>query len=247
MRFALIGAGLTCKHLTPKAIEMLKSYEEVYVDLYTSIFEGGLVECISKYRKNTKGAYREDLEGDFLKGKREVALVVAGDPMAATTHSALLVEAKQRGYDVEIIPGISALQVARTKSGLSQYRFGRVVTMMYPRDGIDFSESVYYAIKENDGLNLHTIVLLETGYGKSMKTNEAAQLLLKQFESKGENAGKRPVLVMARLCWKNEDIRLVTLEEAIELDLGEPPHLMVFPSPRLHPIEEDLIKMLYGN
>ncbi len=247
MRFALVGAGLTCDHLTPRALEAIKSYEEVYVDLYTSLFEGGLRECVSKYREDAVGASREVLEGDFLKGKSDVALVVAGDPLAATTHSAILLEALDRGYEVDVIPGVSALQVARTKSGLSQYRFGRTVTMMYPREGIDFSESVYYAIKENDRSNLHTIVLLETGYDRSMRVSEAAELLLRESEEKGDPMGDRPVLAMARLCWKDEEIKLVSLEEATELDLGEPPHLMVVPSPKLHPIEEELMRKWHGD
>ncbi|ALU12664.1 hypothetical protein EYM_06210 [Ignicoccus islandicus DSM 13165] len=243
MRFALVGAGLTCKQLTPEALEVIRTYEEVYADLYTSIYEGGLLECLRRHRTDVKPAYRSDLESDFLSDKRDVALVVAGDPLAATTHSSLLLDALERGYEAKVVPGISALQVARTKSGLSQYRFGRVVTMMYPREGINFSESVYLAIKDNDELNLHTIVLLETGYDRSMKVSEAARLLLEESERKGDSTMKdRMVIAMARLCWESEEIRLVTLEEAAKLDLGEPPHLMVFPSPKLHPIEEELIR-----
>ncbi len=242
--FSIIGAGLRCEQLTPEAIREIKERSEVYVDVYTSLYPGGLLNCISKYKDNVKEARREDLEGEFLEGKEDVALVVAGDPFAATTHVALYLEAKNKGFDVRVIPGISALQVARTKSGLSQYRFGRTVTMMYPREGINFAESVYYAIKDNDSLNLHTIILLETGYDKSMTAPEAARLLLEEFKRKGEDVSERVVIAMARLCWDDEVIKAMSLGELSESDLGGPPHLIVVPSPRLHPIEEEFLETL---
>ncbi|UXD21248.1 dihydrofolate reductase [Ignicoccus pacificus DSM 13166] len=244
MRFSLVGAGLRCEQVTEEAWEEIRKRKEVFVDVYTSLYPGGLLNCVKKVREDAKEAHRDLLEGDFLKGRNDVALVVPGDPFAATTHVSLYVEARKRGYDVKLIPGISALQVARTKSGLSQYRFGRVVTMMYPREGISFSESVYYAIKDNDSLNLHTIVLLETGYDRSMTAPEAAKLLIEEARRKGDPMDDRMVIVMARLCWDNEIIEAMTLKEASEGDFGPPPHLMVIPSPKLHPMEEEFLETL---
>jgi len=244
VKLSLVGAGLRCEHLNEIALRHIRDRREVYVDVYTSLYQGGLLNCILKYREDAKEARRKDLEGDFLKDKDDVALVVAGDPLAATTHVAIYLDAVKRGYDVYLVPGISALQVARTKSGLSQYRFGRTVTMMYPREGINFAESVYHAIKDNDSLNLHTIVLLETGYDRSMSAPEAAQLLLEETRRKGEAWESRKVIAMAKLCWDDERIVVTTLEELTKLNLGEPPHLVVVPSPRLHPVEEEFLDTL---
>ncbi len=238
MRFALVGAGLRCEHIN----ELIKGYiteaKEVWADVYTSPYPGGLVNCLKRIREDIKIATRDVLEGPFEFGD-DVVIVVPGDPLAATAHLALLLEAKKRGYETKVISNVSALQAARTKSGLSQYRFGRVVTLMYPREGIDFTESVYYAIKDNDEKNLHTIVLLETGYGKDMTVNDAAKLL-----SKYEDLRERVVVAMARLCWDDEMIVARKLKELGELDLGPPPHLLVFPSPRLHPLEEEYLQTL---
>jgi len=236
--FYLVGAGLRCEHLHERAKEVIRNVGEVWADVYTSPFPGGLVNCIKRIRDDVKPATRDVLEGKFLFGP-SVAVVVPGDPMAATAHSALIVEAKERNYEIKILSNVSALQAARSKSGLSQYRFGRVVTLMFPQDDIDFSESVYNAIKDNDSLNLHTIVLLETGYGRDMRANEAARLLLKY-----EDLRERKVLAMARLCWDDEEIVLTTLEKLSTLDLGGPPHLLLFPSPKLHPIEEEAMLSL---
>ena len=234
----LIGAGLRCEHFNERAKEVIRKVDEVWVDVYTSPFPGGLKECISKVRPDVKVATREVLEGEFTFSE-SVAVVVPGDPMAATTHATLVVEAKKRGYDVKVYSNISALQAARSKSGLSQYRFGRVVTLMYPKDGIDFTESVYYVIKENDAHNLHTIVLLETGYGRDMTASEASRLLMKYKDLRN-----RKVLAMARLCWDDELIALSYLEKLKDIDLGKPPHLLVFPSPKLHPMEEEAMVAL---
>ena len=243
-RFGLIGAGLRCEQMTQEAWRELKEYDKVYVDVYTSPFPGGLLNCIRRVREDALEAERDLLEGNELFEHESVAVVVPGDPFAATTHVSLYLEAKRRGYKVKLVPGISALQVAKTKSGLSQYRFGRTVTMMYPREGISFSESVYYAVKDNDSLNLHTIILLETGYGKSMTAPEAAKLLLEEVRRKGDPMDERVVIVMARLCWDDEEIKAMKLEEVAEEDFGAPPHLIVVPSPKLHPIEEEFLELL---
>ncbi len=236
--FLLVGAGLRCEHLNERAKEVIRNVGEVWVDVYTSPFPGGLKNCVSRIRPDVKVATREVLEGSF-EFSDSVAIVVPGDPLAATAHAALIVEAKKRGYEVKVFSNVSALQAARSKSGLSQYRFGRVVTLMYPKEGIDFTESVYYAIKDNDQLNLHTIVLLETGYGKDMTAQEASELL-----SKYEDLRDRKVLAMARLCWDDELVVLTRLHKLKDIDMGRPPHLLVFPSPKLHPIEEEAMTSL---
>jgi diphthine synthase len=238
MRFVLAGAGLRCEHVHELLKKEILEAEEVWADVYTSPFPGGLVNCLKRFRSDVKEATRDVLEGDFPFSSHTV-LVVAGDPLAATTHASLVLEAKKRGYEVKILSNVSAFQAARTKSGLSQYRFGRVVTLMYPREGIDFTESVYLAIKENDEHNLHTVVLLETGYGRSMTVPEAAELLCKY-----EDLCKRRVVAMARLCWDDEIVLSSELGALRERDLGSPPHLLVFPSPRLHPIEEEFLSSL---
>ncbi|NPA84968.1 MAG: diphthine synthase [Crenarchaeota archaeon] len=238
MSFVLAGAGLRCEHVHGLLRRELERAEEVWADVYTSPFQGGLVECLKKFREDVKEATREVLEGRFPLSPNTL-LVVPGDPLAATTHASLLLEAKKKGLKTKIISNVSSLQAARTKSGLSQYRFGRVVTLMYPRDGIDFTESVYLALKDNDELNLHTIVLLETGYGRSMTVPEAAELLCKYEDLCGRTA-----IAMARLCWDDELIVASKLKDFVEVDLGPPPHLLVFPSPKLHPIEEELLQTL---
>jgi len=236
VKFVLAGAGLRCEHLNERVKRAILEAEEVWVDTYTSPFPGGLLNCVKGVREDALEADRSVLEGPFRFSK-SVTLVVPGDPMAATAHSALLLEARRRGYSVQIISNVSALQAARSKSGLSQYRFGKVVTLMYPKEGISFTESVYNVIKDNDSMNLHTIVLLETGYGRDMTVPEAARLLCEY-----EELCDRRAIAMARLCWDDETIKVAKLRELAESDLGGPPHLLVFPSPKLHPIEEEFIE-----
>lgn len=236
MKFTVAGAGLRCEHVNEVVRRAVLEASEVWADTYTSPFPGGLVNCLKKIREDVKEATRETLEGDFPFAG-DVTLVVPGDPLAATTHSALLIEARKRGYEVKVISNVSALQAARSKSGLSQYRFGRVVTLMFPADGISYTESVYLTIKDNDKLNLHTLVLLETGHGRDMSAKEAAELLCDY-----EELCERKVIAMARLCWDDEKIVVAELESLRRADLGPPPHLLVFPSPKLHPVEEEFLE-----
>ena len=239
----LVGLGLRCAHLSDAVISSLKSSDGVYVDTYTSLYQEDPVKCLRSRGIEAIGVGRDFLEGEeplSLASKRKISIAVIGHPLVATTHHVLILEAHKRGISWEVVDNVSAIEVARAKSGLSTYRFGKIVTVMYPREGVSYIESVRRVISENDRLNLHTILLLETGYDKTMRANEAAELILKEYPELAD----RKVIAMARLGWDDEKIVALTLDELRKRDLGEPPHLIVVPSPSLHPVEEEWLAML---
>ncbi len=235
--------GLRCSHLSAAVLSTLRNSEYVFIDTYTSIYQENPVECLKKYEIIAKPVGREFLESSkpleyAERGKTSIAVI--GHPLVATTHHVLVLDASKKGIPWNVVDNISAIEVAKAKSGLSIYRFGKIVTVMFPREGISFLESVKNVIDSNDSLNLHTILLLETGYDKTMKANEAASLLVNEYPE----LSKRRVIAMARLTWDEEEIIATTFEELTKIDMGRPPHLIIIPSPKLHPIEEEWLKML---
>ncbi len=239
----LVGLGLRCSHISDAVVSSLKSSNEVFVDLYTSLYQEDPVSCLKERGIEAVAVDRDFLESEEplkLASRETISIAIIGHPLVATTHHTLIIDAHKRNIPWSIIDNVSAIDVARAKSGLSIYRFGKIVTVMYPRDGVSYIGSVLRVIRDNDRLNLHTILLLETGYGRSMKANEAADLILKECPE----CANRKVIAMARLSWDNERIAVLSLEKLRKMELGDPPHLIVLPSPSLHPIEEEWLKML---
>lgn len=59
---------------------------------------------------------------------KDVAFCVVGDPFGATTHSDLLLRARQSGIEVAVIHNASIMN-AIAACGLQLYRFGQVSSM----------------------------------------------------------------------------------------------------------------------
>lgn len=71
-----------------------------------------------------------------LENGRNAALLVIGDPMIATTHAAIAVIARRRGFNVKIINSVSIVCAVLSQLGLSPYKLGPVATITYPRMGV---------------------------------------------------------------------------------------------------------------
>ncbi len=180
----LVGLGLYDERdLTLRAVDILRNVDEVYAEFYTSKPPGLDVKRLEKLLgKQIKIIPRETVESDFLIKTaltKNIALLVGGDPLSATTHVALIVEAKKRGVEYEVIHNASVFTAVPTACGLSVYKFGRTTTLPYPYKGVIF-ESPYEIIKENLSRGLHTLVLLDINpeTGTSMSINEAIELLI---------------------------------------------------------------------
>lgn len=163
----LVGLGLKPSHITHEAIDVLKSSAEVFVENYTSQYsEGELKEIESLIGKPVAVIGRQEVENgsaELLKKalpkKSAVSLAVFGNPMNATTHLQILLDAHEQKIPVKIIPGISIFEyVAFT--GLDRYKFGRTTTIVFHEQDYE-PESFYDAIIANKEAGLHTLCLLD--------------------------------------------------------------------------------------
>ncbi len=182
--FYLIGLGLKPQHLTVEALAAVQRCKHVFLENYTSRYaEGNRRELEKLLGRPVTEVGRKEVEEGFDKhlarAKREhTALLVFGNPLIATTHVQLLLDARAKGVECQVVPGLSVTDFL-AKTGLDAYKFGRVTTVVFPQENYA-PESFYDAIAKNKAAGLHTLCLLDiqADKGKLMTAKEAIRILL---------------------------------------------------------------------
>ena len=92
---------------------------------------------------------------------KDIAFLVVGDPFSATTHTDLALRCRQHNPPIKTrtLPNASIL-TAVGATGLSLYAFGQTISMVFFTDTWK-PDSFYGRVKDNNGLGLHTLVLLD--------------------------------------------------------------------------------------
>ncbi len=248
-----IGAGLSRDDISLKALSAAKSCDIIFAEEYTSrLSDCSMEELETIIGKKINVLRREEVEEEEIPIKhaltKKVAFIVAGDPMTATTHISLRIEAEKKGIKTKVIPGVSIYTAVPSILGLQHYKFGRTTTLVYPEENF-FPLSPYYVIKENMERGLHTLVLLDINAEKNrlMTVREAIDILL-EMESRAKNGViKEDSLVCAVARAGAEDFiaRAGTMKTLREENLGKPPHTMVIPG-ELHFTEKEALETLCG-
>ncbi|HLC79132.1 MAG TPA: diphthine synthase [archaeon] len=161
----IVGIGLSAQQLTLEALEILKGCEKIYIEEYTSRYPSSSAKELEQIiAKPVVSLMRKQVEEEFgiiLEQARaeNIALAVYGNPLNATTHLQILLDAKEKGIKARAIAGISIFEfVAFT--GLERYKFGRTTSIVFHIEDYE-PESFYDAIIENKKLGLHTLCLLD--------------------------------------------------------------------------------------
>ncbi len=223
----LIGLGLWNENdLSLRAIEAAKSCESVYMETYTANWEGNTEHLESLLGKKIFFLEREEVESDFLtkKAKNEkVALLVPGDPLAATTHFELFYECRKQDIECRIIHA-SSIYAAVALTGLQIYKFGRSTTLPKPAENFK-PESHYEVILENKKAGLHTLVLLDTK-DRGMTIKEGLQLLTEIEGKRNGDVLKEKIIVATRMGSENP---MIKYGSAKNLMINESPGIIIIP------------------
>ena len=240
---SLIGLGLWDeKDITLRGLEIAKESDVVYLEKYTSKLIGSTKEKLEKLiGKKIQYANRDYLEsGEILAtaAKNKVALLVAGDPMVATTHSQLILDAKEKGIKTQVIHNASIYSgVAET--GLQIYKFGRSATITFWEG--DYKPSSWFDIyKENKEKGLHTLFFLDLNLeqGKLMSAQDGLNKLL-------EVGLKKDTLcvVVSQLGNPKRIITAGTVQDLLQKNLGIPLQVIIIPG-KLHDAEKEYLEKL---
>ncbi|XP_068982210.1 diphthine methyl ester synthase isoform X2 [Bombus flavifrons] len=267
----VIGLGLgDPSDITLKGLEIIRMCDRVYLDSYTSILPTSLKDLEQFYGCPILEADRELVESnaDEILPKDEeenVAFLVVGDPFGATTHSDLMLRAREKDIEVKIVHNSSIL-TAIGCCGLQLYRFGETVSIPYWNNDWQ-PNSFYEKIISNRQRDLHTLCLLDIKIKEPtiesiakkkkvylppqfMSVSEAATQLLKVIEEENEETKEEPVLEesslvvgLARVGWDTQRIVACSLGEMASIDLGPPLHSLIIPAVNLHPLELEFITL----
>ncbi len=248
MTLYLIGLGLNDeKDISVKGLEIVKKCDFVYLENYTSLLSCTKEQLEKLYGKKIILANRElveqKAEQTILKQAKtdDVALLIIGDPLCATTHVDLWQRAKKIGIKTEIIHNASIISAIGV-TGLQVYKFGRVISLPFSQ-GDYIPETPYNAIKENQKIGLHTLLLLDLDPEKNrfLTINEAISLLLKIELKRNEKVFTPTSLCIgcARIGSKDQKIINGKAKEILKEEFGKPPHCLIIPG-KMHFIEEEL-------
>ncbi len=247
----LIGVGLKPKHLTIEALEAIKNADEVFIENYTSKYGDGKIKELEeltgkKIRVFGRQKIEEGLSSVLLTAKKNnVCMLCFGNPLTATTHIQLLLDAKKNWVNVKVIEGISVTN-ALARTGLDEYKFGRTTTIAEPKQG--FSPDSYYGfIEKNQKLGLHTLCLLDTGDGENFLNAKIGLELLEQIEKKKKKSTlKKSVLVVCcALASEKEKIVVGTLEQLKKIEFNSYPQSIIVCG-KLSEKEKEVLSELHG-
>lgn len=250
----LVGLGLYDeKDISVNGLEAIKSADVVYAEFYTARLFGGDLKSLENLTGVTINILsREEVEEENLLVKqakdKKVVFLTAGDPLMATTHSEILIDAKKKGIKTVIIHASSILSAAPGIAGLQAYKFGKVTTIPRPEENY-FPQSPYEAIFQNNKMGLHTLVLLDIQAHRNyyMTANEGLEYLIRVEDIKKEGLITEDSLavVIARAGSKKPLVRADCVGKLLKEDFGGPLHCVIIPGD-LHFLEAEGLVILGG-
>ena len=256
----LIGLGLDTKDISVNALEALKKADTVLLEQYTAFIPDAYITYLkAESGKDIRIIGRSDAEENArptLEAARvtDLAVLVPGDPLIATTHhSTLLNTARKMGIPFRIYHAPSVLSAAIGESGLDVYKFGMIVTIAFWSKNYRPTSFLDY-INKNLKNSEHSLVLLDLGADngkRPMSLEEAAELLRAAESEKGYGIvddGLR-LLVMGDIGRESQEIAYISLGEVSRVSsrFGGKILTLIIPSVLTFAEEESLKKYAAGH
>lgn len=269
----LIGIGAKKEDINFEMKEAISKCERVFLEYYTSFYDDSFEELSKFLGKEIEICDRVDIESKVEEKilepskKSDIALLILGDPLIATTHTDLILRTKEMGVKIKVYPNISiANQI--TKTGLQFYKFGKITSIPFFNDKF-MPRTPYIVFMDNYKMGAHSLFLLDLnpsndvankGHDKYLSVSKALEFLIQipklmvDEEEIEEKEGsfidyETDVVVCSRLGFKDEIIKFGTFEEIIELDKKEPfsePVCIIIPGD-LHDIENEFLSQFKIN
>ena len=199
----LIGMGPgTIAAMTKEAISAAKSADFRRYEAYTALWPDDELAALEQIIGPIEKIMRPEVENpkEILSLAKDyvVAVLVVGDPLQATTHVDLQLQASEMGISCEVVHGISITNLVTGAIGLSNYKFGRQTTLTYPYSGW-IATSPLEVIAVNRVMGLHTLALLDldptgagTGLQLPMQPKDAVESLNAMAEKLSDDSEYMP-------------------------------------------------------
>jgi diphthine synthase len=232
----LIGLGLNERSISKEALEIIPRCKRVYLENYTidlPYTEQALIDEIGKKVVLVDRKKVESLEIVDEAKKMDVALLVYGSPLTATTHIALIQEALASGIKYRIINNASILD-AVAETGLQVYKFGKITSMPYWKQSYE-PDSFMEVVKENQSIKAHSLILIDI----NMNIDKSIEQLEKSAKKHDVKLGK--LVVCQCLGTKRQKILYRDINEIREFSGVQKPYCIIIPG-ELHFLEKEFLK-----
>lgn len=236
--FHLIGLGLNENSLTAEALKSIKKCNKIYLEGYTVKFPYKISTLERIIKRKIISLNREQVESlQFLKEakKQDIALLVYGSPLFATTHITILEECKKQKIPYKTVFNASVFD-ALGETGLQLYKFGKIPSMPLWKDNYTSNSFIDYLL-ENKKTNSHSLLLIDP-YFDFLQA-------LGQFETACRNKiDIEKLIVCSQLGTKNKKIFYGTIQKLKHKNISEKikePFCFVIPR-KLHFVEEEFLE-----
>jgi diphthine synthase len=264
----LIGIGYKKEDISLEALEIIKNSDEIFLEYYTSFYESKFEELEELFGKKITISDRNLIETEIEEKiinpskTKNISLLVIGDPLIATTHTDLLLRAKENKVETKIIHNVSIGNFI-TRTGLQFYKFGKITSIPF------FSEKFmprtpFLIYLDNHRIGAHSLFLLDLnpsndfaykGNELYLKAHKALNFLIKIPKIMIENEEieekdsisidlETPAIICSKLGFKEEKILYGQIGELISLDkhLNLPPPLCIIIPGDMHEMEEKYLE-----
>lgn len=235
----LIGLGLNESGLSKEGIEIIKKCQTIYLESYTIEFPYKIEEL--KLNRKIIELKREEVESNKLIKKAEkedIALLIYGSPLFATTHISLILEAKKQKIQTKIIYSASIFD-AIAETGLQLYKFGKTLSM--PQWAKDYQpKSFLNFFEQNESIGAHSLILVDIG----LNFENALKQLEESFGNFKENKSNfKKILVCSRMGSKKAKIIYKNILDLKKLQSKEilAPFCFIIPS-KMHFLEKKFVE-----
>ena len=157
----------------------------------------------------------EDNVGKTIEGAKntDIAILVIGDPLVATTHHIILQEARRQGIQYQVFHSSSIFSAAIGESGLDIYKFGPTTTVPFwysnykPTSFVD-------VIEKNLKNGQHTLLLLDINQTslEPMGLEDAASIMGASMHKGGGLSRDTRLLVMGDIGRDSQKVAYAKVE-----------------------------------
>jgi len=239
MALLLVGLGLEKKSISVEALESLKNCETIYLENYTVNFPYTIEELQESLDLKIEALNRSAVEGlEFLEEakKKDIALLVYGDALSATTHITIIEECRKQGIEYKVFHNASIL-VAISETGLQLYKFGKTASMPNWAEHINKPTSFMNYIKENQSIKAHTLILTDIGLGIKNAINQ-----LQESSKQTKITLPEKIIACSNAGTVNQKIFYDKLDNLKEKEISMP-FCLIIPG-EMHFVEEETLQAI---
>jgi diphthine synthase len=231
----LIGLGLDYNSISKKSLEILGKCKKIYLENYTVEFPYSIKKLEEITKKKIFPANREFIEAlsivDEAK-KTDIALLIYGSPLTATTHISIIQESIKKKVKYKIIYNASILD-AVAETGLQLYKFGKISSI--PKWSESFKpKSFIENLKQNLSIDAHSLILVDIG----LKFEDALNELIESADDYKLKLKK--IIVCSNLGTDKSEIVYGKIEDLSNKNI-KAPFCFIVPG-KLHFVEEEVLE-----